>query len=686
MPSTASYRLCRDKQERFEEINKYFRAKATSPDAKLCHALHEAANTARKEAGWKPRPGNPYDGLPWLTLVLGSGALAVPDDARATADAIAHKVMTIAEGKTIPLGDVRLTSADLGDFTRALVRDRMGLPDSGTPSADEVSVTVAEVAVDLLLCAYFSTRLYYDIQALDPLPLGRWDDDIAHLRADADPEDVGKVLDLVTVTTALLREARERLLGDGEADLHPRAREAVVALIDEIRNVLDREHVLRVDALRLLTDVAWIALAGKTALYPYPGWTDLLVTLTLREGEREFRRFRRARPRPTNLCDLADTVREAYARASVDSWRAIMTSDGTAAHSDPSVQRRSALYGAAAEVLWAQTDAATTTQGTTHATPPPVAFVTSFDIELDMALWRTAGDRLIRVALPVHAADGPHAEEAEFCWLVADIWPTSRGSVNERYSTLLAPTNWRLLTPDFIVDELSEAPTIVHLSGCPLFTLPSRKRERDAGDVDRLVDSLRKVGVVLDRDQVTFQPAVTIDEYLALRQSEVELIWFGAVPGKSGTRLSRALPAALVENRLGNPRFWMSMGVPIGDPAVRHRFVTQLTRQRIIEMAGPDAEATSAAMMGSDPYADPPHPAAEGDRLTRNSRVDGVAVNARIGDDETSLLYWVGLDVVSSDCNEFADELAHYAKHVRQPDERPHTSKRCPIDVEEDSR
>ena len=61
-------------------------------------------------------------------------------------------------------------------------------------------------------------------------------------------------------------------------------------------------------------------------------------------------------------------------------------------------------------------------------------------------------------------------------------------------------------------------------------------------------------------------------------------------------------------------------------------------------------------------------------------QVDGLAVNLRIDDEDASLLYWLGFDVVETDATAFTDDLNHYARHVAEgPGNRPPRNARCEL-------
>jgi hypothetical protein len=92
-----------------------------------------------------------------------------------------------------------------------------------------------------------------------------------------------------------------------------------------------------------------------------------------------------------------------------------------------------------------------------------------------------------------------------------------------------------------------------------------------------------------------------------------------------------------------------------------------------IGMLGPDLE-----MLG--PIA-PPETLSQASIAIDSAGAVGVAVNTHIGDDETSLLYWVGFDVVQADCNGFIHDLRHYVRHLAESgsSKQPETTLQCPL-------
>jgi len=108
----------------------------------------------------------------------------------------------------------------------------------------------------------------------------------------------------------------------------------------------------------------------------------------------------------------------------------------------------------------------------------------------------------------------------------------------------------------------------------------------------------------------------------------------------------------VVQNKQSYSRFWMILGVQMGDSGVRYRVTSQI--------------ASPIAAM------------AQGDASRRPRRM-GVVVNQRLDVSEQDLLYWYGFDIVAAPCQQFGADLDHYVKHLYMPDARTIPATRCPL-------
>ncbi len=693
------YRVVRDTDKTwFEGRDDYVttRGRRAGDDRRFCNAV-AAALSGRS-------------GFPWVTFVIGSGAPAVADEPGLNSTSIAATVRSLLnealsdpdsgldDVEPIPTGDrPGLPLAVQAErFTQSLAHDRLQEADKSSQrsSGSEETITpvweIEPVAAQLVLAAALLTKWFDLVRAESNVPLSRWDDESAVL-AGATKElfDIQHLWNDVLEPAILVMDNVVRLLEDGRTRAGKEVANAVIGLLGQIAEPLQqragRRHAqtLRVEQLRLLTEVCWHFLLLHTSVYP--GWTDLLLRLMLQEKYHEG--YRRIRPRYSDLQKLPKHVMEFVLPATEHSWRLSRpVGDG-----HKKLGPRDGFYAAVGEVLWSQSSFASTEDA-----PPPVAYATSFDLEVEMGLWHTGVDRTDRpvfnVVVPVHVFRHPEAD-AEPCWLMGEVNPNNSLDWDEQLATLRKPRNWRLLRSDTPITGLQSRPTVVHLSGCPLLDLPAHIS-------GQLVAELKQVGITTGPGS-QIAHAVTVDEYLALRQSEAEFFWMSHHEADPDARRGRGLPQELTTDGANNPRFWMALGVPIGDPAVRHRLVSQMTLRRVhlattggltspsgaqagIAEAPPEGSLLGTAprvgLPGGPGVDDPSDPIDVPERRSRTD-AEGIVVNKRISDDEASLLYWLGLDVIRDDCLSFVDDLHHYVKHLEAPvrDRVPRADRPCQV-------
>jgi hypothetical protein len=325
------------------------------------------------------------------------------------------------------------------------------------------------------------------------------------------------------------------------------------------------------------------------------------------------------------------------------------------------------LHQAAAKLLVAQaalrTEKAYKAYGGDEPGWPPVAvaFVTSFDLDLELALLRSGA--AFAVALPVYVVNN-RQQLAHGCWLAFNV-PGDADPENEfdkgvkRFKDaaksmfvleVASLTNDKQKQPMLDVEDL-EGPIVVRLAGCPFVSLPSLEDHHDLrkklADADGTIvaalteeaewlsgpraagdQDAREAALNYIRQSLTLEPAVLLSEHDAMFQSAMDLISEPTTP-------ACGLPACLAAGRQGWFRFWVLLGVQVRDAAIRHRLV---------------------ALLSSLP------------RTTLNpgssTIQQGVAVNAHVSDIEQTLLAWNGLHVVQDDVAAFAPQLTHYAAHL----------------------
>lgn len=695
-----SYPFSRMKEparRRFQSRAEYLaeRARAAGASRMLCQVMESAAKRVSP-----PRPisiREDWFGFPWLTSVLGSGSLEMPQNpilsSRALAQSVGNQLDIWLErfqpsGDDWPDGGESLASVGEA-FALALARNRLRVPDKSISASEgeaSADVSVDASAAGLVLAAALLTRFYHWACSTSPHAESRWDDDNAtyDIRlGDLGTRDLDdavlRPLKLVLKQVQVDLAAQKR---DTAANEKTHIDDAVAVVLEEVESKLQGTvPTLSSRHLHIVTEIAWHFLTKGSTIYP--GWTDLLLSVMLREGA-DVRGTRSIKPMVTNLHTLPEIVTELIKPVTDTSW-ATRTAESGLNASDCRVSQ------GVAEVLWAQSQAIIedVRQRRRSKFPPAVSFVTSFDVELEMALSQSAHEQSYFVVLPVHLRRPEHPYEAELFWLMGEVPPLSNGSPDEQLAEMLRPTRWRLLTAQTAKEDCMRGPLVVHLSGSPLHELPDIRAGRISEDLE---SDFKRLRVDLTDGSIIIH-AVVVEEYLAMRHAEAELFWSSSESNEGKFRFSRALPEFLISDGEENPRFWLAMGVAIADPAVRHRVVSQMTVRRVrnASVADPTARNSSSSLPLDDDY-DKVADVEETNQIGTGSSketaatllrtdVEGVAVNMRVDDDEAMLLYWLGIDVVESDCQDFVEDLQHYAVHVRAPGPEKHAplDERCPL-------
>jgi hypothetical protein len=413
--------------------------------------------------------------------------------------------------------------------------------------------------------------------------------------------------------------------------------------------------------LNLLTECSWYYLTQGTSVYP--GWADLLLALAVKRNVFDPRdldivesdgaqRVRTGLPRPAfaNPTQAAEAVQQIFLPTTEVSWESAQTSAGSS--------ERSILYATCAALLQAQAfaRASETTQNL-----PPVAsvFITTFDLELEMALLRSSHRSPFLVALPfnvlVGSIDDRSSATSHPIWLGYVVRPDI-----DELEGLLQPTEWVVLREDMFSEAIpaerggeprpldreqrhlryGNLPIVVRLSGCPLVAAPSTC----SSDARAWLPFVDKLAAVLgepflsalgeptgrsDDPGLMLEHAVVLDEYAAMQQTATEL--FTPAPN---SRIG--LPSALAAGETRRPRFWLLLGVQVGDAGMRHRVAFQIS----------SPELTSSAPLQMPKRA-------------------GLVVNRRMSSEDQDLLHWFGFDVVQGRCQDFIPDLERLVAHHR---------------------
>lgn len=614
------------------------------PGGWLCQVIAAANRDLVASGGSAGAGGEELPGFPWVTLVLGSGCLDSPEDWSPYLASLPKEVGNAAPpsvlGRTI--GDEQ---AALVEFTRSLMCDRLDW--RGPLPADDESVGpfgVDAEAVAVLRAATLLTALFHVLQAIRPRAFRRSGEDVARVEKRFHPDDFEELL-------VRLREVVSDLLSErnGSNDPLDRAETTVLASVQSGLTPAEGLPSVHADHVRQITELAWYRLTSGRGLYA--GWSDLLHELSVKTNTRPAR-SRQPRPTVKNLSRTAELAASIYARVTKDSWE----------EQGGNLQKaRASLYQAAATVLRAQ--AAFRTPVPESARPPLAsAFVTGFDLELEMALWHSPEAQPFVVAVPVHLLTGALDDQISHpVWLGAVIRPDDSGSL----ASLLQPQEWFRLSgrspsfrwpqpdPDSYEEDwgrvhpdgafgLGDVPIVVRLSGAPLLELPDLGQERWAALRSDLLAQVRAEDEA-ESPYAELVAAVVVDEYVAMQLTAAEL--FDA----AHPRVGFALPARITSATDLHSRYWLLLGVQMADPGIRHRLASQL----------------SSPSMRTGP--------ANGPVVDRA----GLVVNRRLDAADEDLLFWLGFDVVRDDCGKYEQDLVHYVRHLALG--RRSTRDRCPL-------
>lgn len=617
-------------------------------NGRLCTVMADvlANHTTSKD---RRNDTDPLTTIPWLTPVLGSGCLESPSaswmDPNELGRAVATTVSTFSPA---PAGSESWETIATR-FTMSLVENRRRNTAATRSPAPQRSIIVEPLAARLVVIAALSTRFCHVTRALAPSAIDRLPDET--IRRSPDLFDVDDPFRLDMTVVGPLQTQLDETIGYIDAlAAQTTVQHAVRELLVTIRKGLNSGQGASVtlNSVRLVTEAAWYELVADPDTYH--GWSELLLGLILNGGDGPVP-FRSRRPRFNRLDDASIKIKELFERPTMTRWRELTSSDD---------EVDTTVHMAIARVLTNQS-AAFLVKPT--SLPVPLAFVTSFDLELEMALWKVG--QPFRVAVPVHIRSKHHERMVELVWVVGDVTPDHKLDEVAAYTALTSPTSWRAM-----VDRnrfTDGRPLVVRLTGSPLLSYDGLRPGSDARR--QLNTVLKEAQVQIDEENKVY-PAVTVDEYLAMCQAEAEI--YHALQKPKDGKSKGGPDLALVFQPGGGSSFkqllyWGLFGVPIGDAAVRQRMMSLLAMRAIraasesdFDLEGdPEAAFDSRAEQEADairPTND------EDDTLPRS--VVGMAVNFRLDQEEASLLSWLGLTVVHAQVKEFIDDLLDYADHL----------------------
>lgn len=658
-------------------------------DTRLCSVLERIA-------GGDKNVRNTLHGLPWLTPIVGSGCLQLGDGPTINLEGLGK--VAGAEAERL-LGDSNLSPGQRFDvlaerFAQALHRSRT----HGDVGLENGAVTPSAAAARLTVLTALLTRLYHLVAMHDAAPMGWYwvAERISMGEAATEEESVREHL-----LPAVKRLLEGMLTIDAESFQVPPA-----ALLERVKADLTSSEMLSVSDLRLLTELTWIELIRGTPIYP--GWSDLLLELLV-ELSSDDGVFEGYRPQIVKLQKLDETVARVLTRPTWRSWCS-RSEPGGSLHRDQ-------FYDAVARVLRAQAkihdllhpeepsdepdddeyaelmerrkqaevakneivqdtnrkrqDAESPRLPPELDIPHPASYVTSFDLELEMALWAT-GDPF-RIVLPV-LAKSERRVDAELLWLTILVDPASdvdlpcypiedeapwesdeegdgrsvadREALWRSLRALRAATRGWQLAPSALAGKGGEeaggwCPVVVRVTGSPLMVLPPVTGALRT----ELLSTLGYAG----EEQLDITHALTIDEYTSVRQSEHELYF-------ATSNEQRGLPTPLSLGTDAMERVWVGLGVQVDDPAIRLRMFTQLSAASMVKRLTLHARSASQG--------DSSENGASQSAATESLRVRGLAVNRRLDESQSNALRWLGFEfAVDGSVAELTPDIAHCARH-----------------------
>ena len=605
-------------------------------------------------------------GFPWITLVLGSGCLETGLDISSTEVRSVPGIVRRLLADQPPLPDGTNSAKLASAFAASLIEDRLGSAAGERPEhADKAAgshgearsavnsfdATIDVKTAKLMLCAALLTRLYHVASAVAPEALSRGGHDKARVHAgragsaELETDTLNPTIDLLGELLSATGQDNQTM---GDMVLHQALSE-----IDNSLRSREKDASLRLADIQLLTELCWYSLTQGTSVYP--GWSDLLLHLSTHNTPTLLDRWL---PRPAfdDIDAACQFVEKRYAEVTRLSWDQLTDED----QSD-----RERFYATVAGILRQQ---AILRREAPQPSPlqPPIAsaFVMSFDLELEMAMWRSSEEPFV-VAVPMNLLQDiaePPAHLASVCWLGCLIRPDHSLSHAEQVDRLREPaeSDWFVISGETNYElSYGNHPVVVRMSGSPLMRAPRLWTEDGRWNdlCHRLADHYRihlpDEPINPGEPELRMAHVALLDEYSAMQHAASEFYIYQ--PGSdSSDRVRRGLPAAITGTRSSAfTRFWMMMGVQVSDSSIRYRFASQMTVPTSI-----DGEST---------------------KNTHRPKRAGLVVNWRTDDTVRDLLGWYNFDVVTDRCENFQGDLQHYLRHLQSDIHKPAARMACEL-------
>lgn len=596
--------------------------KTLAVEGKVCHAIAHI----RHRGG-----GNEPNAQPWLTAVLGSGCLeTVLENGPTEFDGVPELIGEAVSGKV----RVGVFDSDViaQEFARKLVEDRLGRPLAARPQ----SVTMPPVlhpsilAAELTYLAALMTSLFHWMTWIRPSPSLRRGGEAASVvavtKSAEDAETVG-----------LLQETRQQIatcLVIARAIPADDEYEFLLARIESIESELKQGRVSKRSA-DTVADLAWWEISKGSLMYP--GWSDVLLHLGVLSKTQVWGSDGTVRPSFTDLKDARAAIIKRYDSVTKASWNRV----------EPDT--RSEFYAAIATVLNQQS---TFVRDRVGANPVPSAYVTTFDLELEMALLRDEGTTGFVIVCPFYAeltVGAESAHRATLLWMGCRVGGQALDEprIDDAEQLIRNRSEWFLCTRETFAENpaLRRLPHVVRLAGCPLIDLPKLRVGDDWTGLARqiIVRRLQKDPNTTAAGHLRLAHALLLDDYASLWHTAADF----TDAGSKGRLLG--LPDELRGSVQGpSPRFWFVAGVQVDDHAVRTRVAAQILYSAIRH----DVDGATSV---------------------------GMVVGRRLDDVQTDLLRRYNFDVINGDCHEHTQDLRHYAEHLRRPDAEWRMTEKCEI-------
>lgn len=666
----------------------------------LCSVLHE------------------FSVRPWVTVTLGSGWLSEREREAAMGTILERLQRALADHDLGPWLQELPDGADLIDTARRYAADMTAdhlsiAPVRNLPSTDGANpgitpqdpgdVWVAKVLVTAML----TTTLYFTLRALDPTsamhrpgheeeaaaPVGTtalWPH--RQLTARVLQSVKGLAADLGAEGSGARILAARVLEGRNPGDLQ----RVTNRFLGSFTDVVDSLHLtleppggapprLESGDVRALTELAWFSVS-TFADGTYPGWLDLLLELSHYDKPEH---GSVGRPSFDNVTDAGESIRARYQRLTTNSWNR---------RPDQNSETSPRVHDSVARLLLAQSKLREGIRSTSNQErpPPAVVHVTSFDLELEMALLRAA--QPFSILFPVHVLD-TLTNLLHLRWCQLEVTGTNLDAVLRP-----GPDAVTVLSGQSREIDRLAGPFVVRLTGCPLIELPSLARNgeltslghqvfggdpnqesRQGGRGDRAIrkayeEKLKVVEPKIGRDalelriarEVSIRHAILVNEHDAMLQNAMD-----SQPWSDDLSLCRRLPIETVADDRGWRRFWMLLGVQVADHAVRQRVshvVSWYPESDERHSRHDDSDRrTDRVGEGADPGASggaTPNDSPDADSVTMGTSRLGVLVSRTVGHIEQDLLYWNRFDIVeNSEAHLFAEDLDHLTRwHLGEAD------------------